>query len=501
MRKLVTSTALVGTSSLFGVLTAVLRNKLLAVFVGAVGIGLLAQIGNFLNVLSALASMGISVGMAKYVAEFSSCADHLSLGRLRRSGAVVSWIASSVAVLIAWGFSARIATLLFGRPELAWTVAVSVLAVPLLVQVSFHLAIMQGLKQMRQYALANALASALGLLVLFPLVYFLKFNGAVIHLVAAGILSYLVVYLVSRRLSSAFFQKAHAKFDAVLTKGLLRYGASSLAVGAVYWINLLAVRSVIVHRLGADANGLYQVALGISFQYLMLILNSISTYAFPRLSELKEKGSIVEELRGSIRLSILLVTACASMFLLVRQWLIPVLFTREFLGAQNILPVQFVSDFLKATAWMIGIWLLPQGRLKVWVSLDLVMNVVLMVGFLFLLGRTEHLGPLALLAAPVAHCFAHLLHCVVNYGYSRRSIGFSFGGPLRSLLLRSFLLIVVCGILPFVYGILPFGNALLVLAGFGLVALWARFSVSPQEARVGLAVAREKLTQLLGPRS
>lgn len=458
---------------------------------GTVGVGLLAQIGNFLNVLSALASLGIGVGVAKYVAEFSSVAAYGDLGRLRRSGIIMSWAAGAVAVLIAWGFSARIAVLLFGKPELGWAVAVSVLAVPLLVQVSFHLAIMQGLKQMRPYALANALASALGLLVLFPLVYFLRFNGAVIHLVAAGVLSYAVVHVISGRLSAPFFQEAHAKFDRKLARGLLTYGVSSLAVGAVYSINLLVVRSVILHRLGPTANGLYQVAVGISFQYLMLILSSISTYTFPRLSELKEKGSTVEELRGAIRLSILLVTGCASVLLLVRHWLIPILFTREFLEAQTLLPVQFIADFLRATAWMMGIWLLPQGRLRIWVVLDLAMNVVLIGSFLFLLGRMAHLGPLALLAAPIAHCLAYLLHCVLNYSYSRRSIGFSFGGPLRRLLSRSFLLIVACGII-------PSGNVPLSLAGFGLVTLWGRFSVSPQEARSGLAIAREKLAGLRG---
>jgi len=489
MRKLVTSTALIGTSSLFNVLTAVIRNKLLAVFIGAVGVGLLAQIGNFLNVLSALASLGLGVGIVKHVAEYSSTSDYAALGRLRRSGAIISWSASAIAVVVAWAFSEKIAILLFNKPELTWTVAVSVLAVPLLVQVSFHLAIMQGLKEMRKYAAANALGAVLGLLVLFPLVYFLRFNGAVIHLVAGGLLSYLVVLVVSRRLSSSFFQRDRAKFDGSQTRELLRYGASSLAVGAFYWINLLAVRSIIVHRLGADANGIYQVAIGISFQYLMLVLNSISTYAFPRLSELKENESIVHELRGSIRLTILLVTGCASLLLLARQWLIPLLFTREFMEARNLLPVQFVADFLRSTAWMIGIWLLPQGRLRVWVGLDLVMNLALMGGFLLLLGRMEHLGQIALLAAPIAHCFAYLLHCVFQYSYSRRSIGFSFGGPLRGLLVRSLLLIVVCGILP------P-GNVPLALCGLALVALWARFSISPHEARAGLEIARGKLSLL-----
>jgi len=489
MRKLVTSTALVGTSSLFGVLAAVIRNKLLAVFVGAAGVGLPAQIGNFLNALSALASLGIGVGMARYVVEYSSRSDYSALGKLRRSGVIVSWVGSGVAVIVAWIFSKKIAILLFGGPELAWAVAASVLAVPLLVQVSFHLAIMQGLKEMRQYAVANALASALGLVVLFPLVYFLRFSGAVIHLVAAGILSYFVVHLMSQRVSMPYFKKSEARFDTKMTRELLAYGASSLAVGTFYSLNLLAIRSVIMHRLGANANGLYQVAVGISFQYLMLILNSISTYAFPRLSELKEKDSIVNELRGSVRLSILLVTGCASLLLLARQWLIPLLFTREFIVARNLLPVQFIADFLRAIAWMVGIWLLPQGRLRVWVGFDLVTNVALFGAFFLLLGRMGNMGELALLAAPIAHCFGYLLHCIINYGYSRRSIGFSFGGPLRKLLLRSFLLIAVCGII-------PSGSIPLSLVGLALVVLWARFSVSIDEARAGLAIARERLGRL-----
>ncbi|KPJ61633.1 MAG: hypothetical protein AMJ46_00615 [Latescibacteria bacterium DG_63] len=486
MKKLVTSTALVGTASLFGVLVALIRTKLLAEFVGTAGLGLLAQIGNFLNVMSALASLGIGVGMAKYVAEFSSERDYQSLARLKRSGIVPTWIASIVAVLLAWGFSRRIAELLFGRPELAWAVIVSVLAVPVLVQTSFHLAILQGLKRMRHYATSNAIGAAAGLVILVPLVYFFKWNGAVFHLVAAGTLGFLVIKVISRRLVVEYFKTAYAHTDNTLLKELLAYGVSSLAVGALYWVNLLAIRSVIVHRLGADANGLYQVAVGISFQYLMLILGSISTYCFPRLSELKESGSIREELRGSLRLTILLVTGCASMLLLLRHWLVPLLFAAEFQQAERLLPVQFIADFLKATAWMLGIWLLPQGRLRVWVGLDVIMNSVLIGAFLFLLSRMVHLNSLALMAAPIAHCFAYLIHCCLNYSYARRSIGFSFGGPLRRLLITSLALIIVCGAI-------PSGNVLFSLGGLLLVALWARFSVSSQEARAALEIVRGKL--------
>jgi O-antigen/teichoic acid export membrane protein len=489
MKKLVTSTAIVGTSSLFGALTAIVRTKLLAVFVGVAGVGLLAQIGNFLNVVTSLASLGIGVGIVKYVAEFSLDDDYPALGRLRRSGAILTWVASVVAVCIVWGLRRKIAGLLFGRPELAWAVVLSTLAAPLVIQQNFHLAVIQGLKRMRQYAMANAIGSAAGLLVLVPLVYFFRWNGAVVHLVVAAALGYLVAYLILARLWIPISGKARTGMDRKLLKKLLAYGLSSLVAGALYWVNLLIIRSVIVHKLGANANGLYQVALGISLQYLALVLSSVWTYSFPRLSELKDNNLIVSEMRSSIRLSILLVTGCASTILLIRHWLIPLLFTHEFIKAEGLFPVQLLSDLLKATAAMLGVWLLPQGRLKIWVSLDLIMNTILMGSFLLLITRIIHSEALALLSVPIAHCLAYLVHCILNYGFARKIVGFSFGDPLRGLLARSFLLIVVCGII-------PSGSVPLSLGGFALVALWARFSVSLHEAKAALSIVKEKLSEL-----
>jgi PST family polysaccharide transporter len=491
MRRLVTSTALVGTSSLLGVVTAVLRNKLLAVFVGTAGVGLLAQVGNLVNILSSLASLGIGVGMAKYAAEFSSKGDRHALARLKTSGLVPTWLASAVALAAALLLRKQLAVLIFGSDELSWAVALAALAVPLLVQFSFHLAVLQGLKSMRRYALSNAAASAAGLLVLVPLVYLLRWKGAVIHIVAAAVLGYLAIYFVSRSLYASSGFVGRPGVDRSLVRELLAYGVSSLAVGALYWVNLLVVRSIILRKLGPDANGIYQVALGISFQYLMLILNSVSAYAFPRLSELRERDSIVHEIRSAIRLSVLLVTGCASILLIARHWLVPLLFSPEFMQGERLLPAQFVSDFLRAVAWMLGIWMLPQGRLRTWVGLDVLMNVSLIGAFVLLLSRTSGLGTLALLAGPIAHCVAYLIHCVLNYGYAHRSIGFSFGGPLRRLLATSLGLICVCGVLP------P-DRPVFLLFGLALIALWARFSVSRDEARGALAVAREKLALLKG---
>jgi PST family polysaccharide transporter len=486
MKKLVTSTAIVGSSSAFGVLAAIVRTKLLAVFVGVAGVGLLAQIGSFLNVLTSLASLGIGVGIVKYVAEFSSTSDYAALGKVRWNAALLTWVASAVVAGLACGFSRELANLLFGAPELRWAVAVTALAVPLFVQMSFHMAIIQGLKQMREYALASAIASGAGLIVLIPLVYFFRWNGAVLQSLAAAAISYFVVYSFSRKLWRPFSDRARAKVDRRLLRELIAYGLSALVTGVLYWANLLVIRSVIVHRLGANANGLYQVAIGISLQYVSLIVSSVWTYSFPRISELRETGLIVKELRGSVRLSVLLVTGCASTFLIMRHWLIPLLFTKDFLQAENLLAVQFISDLLKTTAVMIGVWLLPQGRLKMWVGLDVILNGVLLGSFLLFLARLDHLGILALLAAPMAHIVAYLLHCILNYTYARKSIGFSFGQPLRRLLTRSFALIVICGVIP--SRNLPFS-----LAGIVLIAIWASFSVTSGEARAVLAILKEKL--------
>jgi hypothetical protein len=116
------------------------------------------------------------------------------------------------------------------------------------------------------------------------------------------------------------------------------------------------------------------------------------------------------------------------------------------------------------------------------------MNVSLMAAFLLLLSRASAFGDpaLMLLAAPIAHCVAYLIHCALNYGYARRSIGFTFGGPLRRLLATSFALVCVCGLMP------P-DRPVFLIPGLVLIGLWVRFSVSRDEARAAFAVAREKL--------
>ncbi|MFH0778032.1 MAG: oligosaccharide flippase family protein [Candidatus Eisenbacteria bacterium] len=488
MKKLVTATALVGTSSLFGAFTALLRTKLLAVFLGTAGVGLLAQLGVFGNVLVSLASLGVGVGMAKYVAEFASVGDHAALARLKRTGTAFTWAASVLVVIVVCALSDVLARRLFGgRPGLGWSVIVTALSVPFVVQFTFHLSIIQGLKRMKEYAWATAVGPALGLLAVVPLVYFFRWNGAVVHLALAAVLGYVAVRVISRRVLAPLSAVAAGGFDRRLVRELLAYGVSSLVVGALYWLNLLTVRSVIIGRLGADANGLYQVAVGLSIQYLMLILNSVAAYSYPRLSELKDRESVIGEVRAAVRLSILLVTGCACSFLLLRRWLIPLLFAREFMAAESLLPVQFLADFFRAGAWMLGIWLLPQGRLRVWVGFDVLMNATLLSSFLLLLARLPAYGAAALLAAPIAHCVAYLIHFVLIYWYSRRRIGFSFGPSLGRLLVTSAGLIIVCGLA-------PAGHPGVTVGGFCLLAAWARLSVSASEIRAALGIVRNRLS-------
>ncbi len=493
MRKLVTSTALVGTSSVFVALATVVRTKILAVTVGVEGVGLLAQLGNFLNVMSSVASLGVGVGMAKLVAEFASVSDYSALERLKRTGTFITWSASIVAVAIACVLSRKAAGAILVRPELWWAIVVSVIAVPTLVQTGFHVSVMQGLKQMRHYATANALVAVVGLVALVPLVYVWGWNGAVVHLAVAGLLGYLAAYTVSVRAWRLVSGKAAPAFDKTLLRELLAYGLSGLVATAFYWANLLAIRSMIIRTLGPAANGLYQVSIGISIQYLALILGSVWAYAFPRLSELKENNSLINELRNSMRLATLLVTGSAAMFLLLRRWVIPLLFQREFLDAEGLIPAQVVADFLKATAAMMGVWLLPRGKIRVWIGFEILLNAVLLGGFLILFRNAGYVGSLGLLAAPLAHAGAYLIHCCVNYVYARRSVGFSFGGPLRSLLFRSLGLLVVCGFV-------PAGNVPLVAAGFLLVAVWARFSVTAEEARSAWDILKSRLPRLTGRR-
>jgi len=308
---------------------------------------------------------------------------------------------------------------------------------------------------------------------ILPLAWFLRLQGAVAHLVVVA-----AVYVVAGgwllRKNAPLPAKPSVtpapRVDRSLLRPLLRYGSSALLVGLSSTLTLLVLRSVLVSKLGLEPNGIYQVCVGISGLYMPLILSSITAVVWPQIAAQTSDAETTATMRQALRLGLLLMTAAAGGMLAGAPIWVPLFYSGRFLPALDLLPFQFLGDYVRTIAWMCSIWLVPKNRLRPWVLFDLVYGITLIVTFSLLVDR------IGLRSAVIAYMVAHMSHALLHYMLARKTLGFRLGPDNLRLLLASLALLAGLG---------TFTPRNLVGVGLGVLALlvWAVLVVRPDEWR------------------
>lgn len=176
MRALLRSVFLVGLSSVANTGASILRNKLLAVTLGPTGIGLFAQLFGLQALVAGVAPLGLQVAALRYIALYRTQEPERLARFVSTSARMFPWMSAGATVLC----------LIVLRPLAVWATGSvdymvmlipAILGIPFLVQSQTWLTYVQAGLDMRAYSRALVLASALGLLLLVPLVLIWGLGG------------------------------------------------------------------------------------------------------------------------------------------------------------------------------------------------------------------------------------------------------------------------------------------------------------------------------------
>ena len=94
--QILTSSAVIGGSSLVTMLAALVRNKFVAVFLGPAGVGLMSLFGAMTGVVGSFAGLGISTSGVREISEAAGAGDRI---RLARSVTVVRRVVARLGLL------------------------------------------------------------------------------------------------------------------------------------------------------------------------------------------------------------------------------------------------------------------------------------------------------------------------------------------------------------------------------------------------------------------
>lgn len=333
-------------------LTMLGLNKLLAVYVGPAGYAAVGQFQNAVQMITVFGSGAINTGVTKYTAEY-----HEDEYRQRQvwqtAGSIVLICSLLCALLIA----------LFNRPLAQWFLqdksfgGVFLWFAATLVLFVFNallLAILNGKKEVYRYVLANIAGSLFSLSITTWLAISWGLYGALVALAIYQSIAFFVTLMLCYR--AGWFQLSYllGKIDRKIAKNLGKYALMALTSAICVPLSHIFVRNHLGDSLGWEVAGYWEAMWRLSAAYLMVVTTTLSVYYLPRLSELHCPAEIKREILHVYKIVLPVAILCSLTVFVLRDWLVGLLFTSDFMPMRELFGWQMVGDTLKIASWILA---------------------------------------------------------------------------------------------------------------------------------------------------
>lgn len=364
MRKLAGVAVFSGMLTLLRLGAGFIIAKLVAVYAGPAGFAMLGQVQNLSTVLTGIVAAPAGTGVVHYTAAhqkdgFESCAPWWK--------AASRWLLLllMIAIPLTCALAGVLSRYLFGDVRYAWVIVIAAVVLPFNAVNTLLASVLNGLEQYRKFIGLGFLSVFLSTALMIILTMAQHLVGA---LVAAALFTAVSGFVLLGAVLRQPWFKWRYWWGAVNVRELKGIGAYILmtATSAVCIpVSTIVIRNFIADFSGWEQAGNWHAVTKISEAYLGVITLALSTYYLPRLSSLRDATSIRREVGITAVFVFPLGAILAFAVYMLRDVVISVLFTQEFVGARALFSVQLIGDVFKIVSWVLAYPMLARGA-TVW---------------------------------------------------------------------------------------------------------------------------------------
>jgi PST family polysaccharide transporter len=413
-----------------------LTTKIFAVILGPNGIGLLAQLRQFVQLTNVLSVMG---GQTPLVQGVASRPDEQRDAFKVMVGIffAASTLLLALTVLI---FSHPIAAYVFGE-SMEWGGIVRLLAVAIIFGTlsSYFSGILNGHRLIGRLAVIAMAGPAVNAMLAYP-VSILVGKGYVMTFawlfIASSVVSALLAVFFCWREKllphlRLAFQWNDAK-DFFLLAGVL------LVSGVLASGGLLLVRSTVAGSMGLAAAGHFDAAWSICMTYIMLVLGALGSYYMPTLIAIRDIQARREEIERTLRFVLMFVTPLIVFMVLFKPLILSLLYSDEFMPALPVIQWMLLGDFFKASAWVLAMPMLSFAEKRIFLVTEIVWSAAFAVGASLAVHITHNIE-----AVGIAFLMNYASYFLFTLWYARSRHGFVLSARLLMPLSVAFLLVLL----------------------------------------------------------
>lgn len=361
-KQILKSTGIVGGAQLFSIIIGIVRTKVVAILLGPAGIGILGILQSTIDLVRNATGFGINFSGVKDVAEASATGNQIRIAKtitILRSWAIGTGL---LGMLITIALCIPLSKYSFGNDSYAISIAIISVTLFITSISASQIALLQGLRQIRQMAKATLYGALLSTSITLPLYWWLGIKGIVPGIIFTAFGSLLISWLFTRKIK---IEKPILSFSNTLKGGwnMARLGFFIVTSGFVATVTMYIVRAFIVNKMNIDAVGYFQASWMIATVYINIILNAMLADFFPRLSAINMDNTASNKLiNEQLEMALIIGSPMIISLIAFASFAISVLYSVNFEMAIPVLQWQLAGSFLVIILWPLGVMFLAKNK-------------------------------------------------------------------------------------------------------------------------------------------
>lgn len=367
---LIKTSVLNGIAVLIKTATMFILNKILAVYVGPAGYAAIGQFQNFIQMITSFAGGAINTAVIKYTAEYYED-ENKQRTVWKTAGSIVS-IFSFIFTFLVLIFHQQLSLYIFKTVEYG---SVFIWFAVFLIFFNLNallLAILNGKKEILKLVIANIAGSLFSLLVTSIMAVKYSLYGALVALSIYQSLNFMVTLFLCYRSSWFNWTYFYGKIDADVAKKFLAFASMALVSAICVPLSQMVIRSYLSHEYSAVYAGYWEAMIRLSAAYLMLVTTTLGVYYLPRLSELSNIQDIKKEIYLGYKLIFPLAVVGGVIVFILKDWIIQLLFSAQFLPMRELFLWQMIGDSLKIGSWILAYLMLSKAMTRLFISTEII---------------------------------------------------------------------------------------------------------------------------------
>ncbi|MBB1474337.1 O-antigen translocase [Shewanella sp. SG41-3] len=359
------------------ILAGLVINKAVSIYIGPSGLAVIGQFQNALGLIQTIAKGGINSGVTKYTAEYHDD-PHLRSILWSTSLKLTMYCSLAFSIFLIFGAS-YFSEYIFKTNDYNYVFITFGFTLTIFSVNQLLLSILNGLKEIKTFISINIIQSIYSLFFTTLLILYFELDGALFAMVTNQSVVFFIVLWKLRRHNTIIFENFNKRFNNEEFKKLLKYSLMALVSAFTVPVSLMIIREYIGGELSWDDAGYWQAMMYISTMYLMVVTTALSTYYLPRLSEIKEKKELRNELKQGYLLIIPIVLILSLGVYLLKDIVVWLLFTEDFNKMLILFKYQLIGDIFKIAAWLLAYVMLARAMTKVFIITEILFSISLVV--------------------------------------------------------------------------------------------------------------------------